>query len=70
MQTFKKLNFSIFSPFPQALLYDLHSPTHSHNPLWPQQYVSPALLSVGFPSPPRSNSLLVFNCTHKGFPHL
>ncbi|XVF05229.1 hypothetical protein REPUB_Repub05bG0154000 [Reevesia pubescens] len=29
------------------------------------QYVSPALLSAGFPSPPQPNSLLLFNCSQK-----
>lgn len=30
-----------------------------------EQYVSPAILSAGFPSPPHPNSLLLFNCSHK-----
>ena len=30
-----------------------------------EQYVSPTLLSAGFPSPPQPNSLLLFNCSHK-----
>ncbi|XVE79304.1 hypothetical protein DITRI_Ditri14bG0047400 [Diplodiscus trichospermus] len=33
-----------------------------------EQYVSPALLSAGFPSPPQPNSLLLFNCSHKKHP--
>ncbi|XWS28612.1 hypothetical protein CRYUN_Cryun25bG0085600 [Craigia yunnanensis] len=33
-----------------------------------EQYVSPALLSAGFPSPPQPNSLLLFNCSHKRHP--
>ncbi|KAE8693028.1 Detected protein of unknown function [Hibiscus syriacus] len=33
-----------------------------------EQFVSPTLLSAGFPSPPHPNSLLLFNCSHKGNP--
>ncbi|OMO90202.1 hypothetical protein COLO4_19306 [Corchorus olitorius] len=33
-----------------------------------QHYVSPAILSEGFPSPPQPNSLLLFNCSNKRHP--
>ncbi|TYI64768.1 hypothetical protein E1A91_D09G111000v1 [Gossypium mustelinum] len=33
-----------------------------------EHFVSPALLSAGFPSPPLPNSLLLFNCSHKTHP--
>ncbi|KAE8674874.1 hypothetical protein F3Y22_tig00111708pilonHSYRG00128 [Hibiscus syriacus] len=33
-----------------------------------EQFVSPTLLSAGFPSPPNPNSLLLFNCSHKRHP--
>ncbi|PPS08772.1 hypothetical protein GOBAR_AA11876 [Gossypium barbadense] len=33
-----------------------------------EHFVSPALLSAGFPSPPQPNSLLLFNCSHKTHP--
>ncbi|KAG9459042.1 hypothetical protein H6P81_003550 [Aristolochia fimbriata] len=32
------------------------------------QFVSPTLLSAGFPSPPQPNSLLLFNCSTSGGP--
>ncbi|KAK8601730.1 hypothetical protein V6N12_051557 [Hibiscus sabdariffa] len=33
-----------------------------------EQFVSPTLLSAGFPSPPQPNSLLLFNCSQERHP--
>ncbi|KAE8680526.1 hypothetical protein F3Y22_tig00111387pilonHSYRG00030 [Hibiscus syriacus] len=33
-----------------------------------EQFVSPTLLSAGFPSPPHPNSFLLFNCSYKRHP--
>ncbi|KAK9279832.1 hypothetical protein L1049_013514 [Liquidambar formosana] len=33
-----------------------------------RHFVSPSLLSAGFPSPPQPNSLLLFNCSNQTYP--
>ncbi|KAE8691702.1 hypothetical protein F3Y22_tig00110882pilonHSYRG00029 [Hibiscus syriacus] len=43
--------------------------TVSHTTCSPSsQFVSPSLLSAGFPSPPQPNLLLLFNCSHTRHP--